>query len=135
MSGLLDLCNSVKNPVDHAAKLTSPKKSKVKRVMKKPKVEQAIKKIKVKDKPFIIVKSKKTIKPFYSPIWIKKDGGKGRKITSIRFKDGLREKYCIGCNKWKASDTEHFNPHFATKIGLSSSCRSCIRKSQRKSKS
>jgi len=135
MSGLLDLCNSVNNPVDHAAKLTSPKKPKVKRVMEKPKVKRAIKKIKVKDKSFIVVSSKKPIKPFYSPIWIKKEGGKGRKITSIRFKNGLREKYCTGCEGWKPSDTEHFNPHYATRIGLSSSCRACIRKSQRKTKS
>lgn len=128
MSGLLDLCNSVKNPVDHAAKLTSPKKPKVKRVVKKPKIKLVMKKPKIHQD--VIAGSRKPFLPFFSPIWIERDLGKGRRITSIRLKNGLREKHCPNCGKWKPSNTEYFSPDKPAKIGLYSWCRICIRTKQ-----
>lgn len=117
MSALLALCNGVIEPVDHADEFTDKKvKSKIKRKYRRKKGL----------KP-------RVLRPFYSPLWDEAEiTGRGRRIISIIFEDGLRFKKCSRCHDWLPSDTEFFHINQTAKVGLSSACRVCKNKSQLK---
>lgn len=108
MSGLLSLCKSVINPVDHAAQFTGPKKKKAR-----------------------IYPAKKTIEPIppYSTLWHEKPTIKA--ISLVRLKRGERVKKCPNCDKWKGCDTRSFQADKRARIGLSSWCRECIIKREK----
>jgi hypothetical protein len=114
MIGLAGLCNSILNPVDLSHKLTDGTNS-----ITKAKVKQRL-----GPEP----------KPFYSPIWAKNNIGPGRRVISIKFEGGERLKRCPQCEIWKSADTESFSIDRHQLIGISSRCRCCSRKNQRKTK-
>lgn len=108
MSALLALCQTVTNPVDHAAKFTSPK-------VKKPRVYPAKKAI-------------ETPTP-YSTLWHEKPNVKG--VSMVILKRGERKKKCPNCNRWKGCDTGNYQADRRARIGLSSWCRDCIGKREK----
>ena len=119
MSGLLDLCNSVKNPVDHAAELANTDKKKIsKRGVSSTQSTNALCR-------------EYNRKPFYSPLWEERKSGGGRTICTIKFENGLRLKLCSICKEWHPADTEHFNINTHVITGMTSQCRKCGRKKQR----
>jgi len=119
MSALLNLCNSALKPVDRAAEFT--------KTGKKKKISKT--EVSARQSANALCRTY-TYKPFYSPIWIERSWGKGRKVMTIRFKNGYRWKLCPRCKRWKHSDTENFSPAPQVKTGLASSCRQCIRDKQ-----
>jgi len=69
---------------------------------------------------------------FYSPIWFNVAGKrKSRNVTSIKFEDGERLKYCSKCDDYHPGDTEFFSIAKSRKVGLSQWCRCCIDENQK----
>ncbi len=114
MIGLAGLCNSILNPIDLSHKLTDSAKP----------VAKAKVKSRLGPEP----------KPFYSPLWDENKTGPGRRVISIKFEGGERLKRCPQCEIWKPADTKSFNIDPHQLIGISSRCRCCSRKNQRKTK-
>jgi len=116
MSALLDLCNSVKNPVDRAAEFTDEKKMSKAEFSAKQSAN-AFRKVHSHEPP-------------YCPIWTERKSGSGRVVRTIKFENGVRLKRCSIGKEWHPADTEHFNINTHALTGMTSECRKCRKKNK-----
>ena len=105
MNGLLGLCNSILEPEGKTYK----KAKRAKKLKRNGGVKMA---------------------PPYSPLWYEMPTQEVRYFIVI--KRGIRSKMCPCCKKWKGADTLNFSIDKKIRIGISSQCRACKRKSERK---
>lgn len=105
MIGLMGLCDSIINPAGRAYKKTKRKSQKNRN-------------------------GGKQMAPPYSPLWY--EIPRRMVYHVVLLKKGIRCKLCSKCKKWKGADTLNFSIDKNIRIGISSQCRDCKRKSERK---